>query len=259
MNAIELLIIYLACGASFGVYYFLHNRARSRPVLLWLKSIFVFFLWLPFAVFHLRQNKNLKINSREFGKTPTAKTERAEILHSIQKQIEKILVESDLKISIYEFREIVERYVGLTLANQSAAAQTVRREAEIYRVAQAKNVELGSICFRRRNRKRLSFHQTEARKDFLRFIEKLSEVVADQNKLAGSCFEIVQNLNDPEARKQIENIYAAPRQTEQRQSVKRIEEDLWKPEETRQPQPAKSALIYLPSIGAATTNLRRKD
>jgi len=257
MNPIDIFIIYLACGAPFAVYYFLHNPAQVRPGLLWLKTIFVFFLWMPFAVSLLRQNKNLKIASLRFAKTAAAKTERTEILHSIQKQIEKILLESDLKISIYEFREILERYVWLTLANQNAAAQTVRREAEIYLVAQTKNVELASICFNRRNRKRLSFHQTEARKDFLRLIEKLSEVVSDPNKLADSSRKIVQILNDWEAREQFENNFAA-RQTDWRQSVKQSEKDLWKPEEIRKPQPAKSVPIYLPSIGA-TTNLHRKD
>jgi len=251
MNLIDLIIIYLACGAPLAVYYFLHNRrTETRSHLLRLKTIFIFFFWLPFAFYLVRQFINFKFAQ--------AKTGQTEIFYSIQKQIEKILLESELKISIYEFREIVERYIGLTLASQYAAAQSLPQEAEIYRAIQAKNIELASICFGRRNRKRLLFHQTEARKDFLRFIEKLSEFGADQTKLADSSFKVVQMLNDLEAYESLENIFAAALQTDRRKSVKRLEKDLWKPVETRKPQPAKSVPIHLSNM-IATTNLRKKD
>lgn len=252
MNLIDLIIIYLACGAPLAVYYFQYNRCiETRPHLLRLKTILVFFFWVPFAFDLVRQNRNVTF--------APANTGLSENFYSIQKQIEKILLESDLKISIYEFREIVERYVGLTLANQNAAAQSLPQEAEIYLVSNVKNIELASICFGRRNRERLLFHQTEARKDFLRLIEELSEFDANQIQLADSSFRIVQMLNDSEAFKSLENIFAAGLQTDWRQNVQWLEKDLWKPQEAaRKPQPAKPVQIRLSNM-ISTTSLRKKD
>jgi len=257
MKLIDFLIIYLSCGAPFGVYYFLQKRDDARAGFLWLETALAFFFWIPFAFLLLRRNKNLKTYWHTSGKSSSAKSENVDFSYSAQKQVEKILLESDVRISIYELREIIDRYIGLTLAGQEVAAQTVRRESELYRVAHGKNIELASICFNRRNRKLLLFHQTEARKDFLRLIEKLSEFGLSRTELAFSSFKIVQILNDFEAVKSLENIFAIPLQTEERQSVKRLENDLWKPEEIIKPQPAKSAPIRLLSI-SRTTSLRSK-
>ena len=259
MNLIDFFIIYLACGAPLSVYYFLHNASEIRFKFFWLKTVCVFFFWMPFALSLLRQEKNFKINCSDFGKKFSEKTETTKKFHSIQKQIEKILLESDLKISIYEFREIVERYIGLTLVEQNTAAKNLQPEAEIYHVTQAKNVELSSICFNRRNRKRLLFHQTEARKDFLRFIEKLSENCSDRTGLSDLSFELVQILKDSEALKNLENIFAIALQTNWRQNVNRLEKDLWKPEEIRKPQSTNPIPLCLPRVSAEATNLRRKD
>jgi predicted nucleotidyltransferase len=258
MNLIDLFIIYLACGAPFGVYYFLQNRSYPNSSLFWFKTLFNFFFWMPFAFQLLRRYKNIKTFSiSRFAKTSAADSMQAEHFRSIQKQIEKILLKSNLQISIYELREILERYVGLTLAEQNNGETSAEEEKEIFRVVQMKNIELGSICLRRRNRKRLSLHQTEARKDFLYLINQLNEFEAEKDNLRQSAIEFVQILKDLEAEKELERMFTVSPQIDNRQNVQKLEKDLWKPEIHR-PLPARQISSHFQAM-KATLNSRRKD
>lgn len=256
MNLIDLFIIYLACGAPFGVYYYLQNRMKTDSVSLWLKTAINFLFWIPFTLLLLRRNKNLKLHLNRFGKISPAEAMQIEVLFSIKKQLEQFLPESDLKISVYEFREIVERYVGLTLGNSIGTSKISEPEKEIFRVSTTNNVELGAICFARRNRKRLLSHQTEARKDFLHLIKNLFDGSSDKAALKQSAIELVNNLNDIEARKSLAEIFADSGQSDGRLNVKRLEKNLWKPE-LNKPLHIKPTSILLQTM--ETTSLHKKD
>lgn len=167
---------------------------------------------------------------------------------------------SQTAVAIYEFRETIERYIGLTIANQPKMSGTDEPEAEIFRLSQASNLKLGSICLTRRNRKRLSFHHTEARKDFLYLIEQLSKFNLDDSKkftLQHLAIELIEILNDAEAQIEIEKMFAGSMQTGNRASVRKSEKDLWKPE-IRKPLAAKQTSLSLQTLNAAM-NLREKD
>jgi len=257
MNAIDLFIIYLACGAPFGVYYFFQNRSSAKSKLLWFKTLLNFFFWLLPAFRLLRQNKNFR---RVFGtdKSLPENSERQINLHSCGKQIEKIFLAGNLETSVYEFREVIERYIGLTIAAQQDAAQISGAENEFFRAAsRTQNVESGARCLTRRNRKRLVLHQTEARKDFLHLINQLFGFDSDVKKLEQSAIEFVLILRDPEAQVELEEMFARSVQTADRLSVHQTEKDLWKTE-TPKPSPVKQ-LSYRLSPAKATLNLRRKD
>lgn len=261
MNPIDLFIIYLACGAPFGVYYFFQNRAPVKSNLLWFKTFLNFFFWIPFAFLLLRRNKSFTTLSL-FGSDKSAleNSEQEANLHPTVKQIERVFLESNLEISVYEFREIIERYIGLTIAYQTDAAQISDAETELFRISRAKNknIELGAICLNRRNRKRLVRHQTEARKDFLQLINQLLKFDSDDvKKLEHSAFELVIILKDSEARNKLEKMFACRLQTGTRFSVTETEKDLWKPEIPRL-SPAKQIPYHLPAM-KATLNSRRKD
>ena len=49
MNWNDLIIIYLACGAPFAVYYYLQNRNLNEKNYLYLKTLFRFLVWIPDA------------------------------------------------------------------------------------------------------------------------------------------------------------------------------------------------------------------
>ncbi len=255
MNPIDFFIIYLACGAPFGVYYFLQNRTAPDSRLLWVKTLLNFIFWMPAAFLFLNRNAGLKKRFlSNFNKIAAA---RRKNLQSIQKQIEKSLPESNLEISVYEFRATIERYVGLTLANQANCAGSRAAGEELFRAAQANNVELGAICLNRRNRNRLSLHQTEARNDFLHLTNQLLKLGSDEKNLEQSAIELAAVLRDRHAQNELEKLFARSLPVGNRLNIPKTENDLWKPEAPK-PSPAKPAAYHSPAL-KAMPNLRSKD
>lgn len=231
MNPIDFIIIYLACGAPFGVYFYLQNHSVKESNALWIKTVSAFVFWIPFALFIIRKSQIIKsLINPDFNKISSGEIEIEKSLRSIQKTIEKILLESSSGISLFEFRQTIERYAGLTLLLQSDEATISEREKEIFRVAQRKNIETAALCLQRRNRKRLAFHQTKARQDFLQLIECLFETVSDTIEFENTVSEFVNLLSDLTAQKSVAKLFAANLQTDHQPSVRQSEKVLWKTE-----------------------------
>jgi hypothetical protein len=180
MSLIDFTILYFACGSPFAVYYFLQNHD-------WLKSIIIWMLWIPYSFLLLQRKVTSKLN---FDKNIASDSE----IEVIQKEIEQIVFENNTKLSIFEFREIFERYVGLTLSKKQN--QIGENETEIFRVAKRENIKLGAICLHRRNQFKLKYHQTLARRDFLKIINELNS-----KKLQLSSLKLFRILADDEAEK----------------------------------------------------------
>lgn len=250
MNLTDFLIIYLACGAPFGVYYFLQNRRRKQSSLFWIKTIFAFVLWLPFALQLLLK----KFNS-DRSQFLTINKERS--IFSIQKKIEAILLETDSQISIYNFREVFERYIGLTSAIRDENNKPSDAQKEIFRISKNSNIELAAICQHRRNRERLFFHHTLARQDFLSIIAKMFESISDKKKIGNLSVEFVKLLNDSEAENALEKIFTTASQTAKDSTVKHLEKDLWNPE-LQKPLPVNPISTRFQTM-TARTNLHSKD
>ena len=229
MNLTDLFIIYFAGGAPFAVYYFLQNRHGKKTVSLRLKNLLVLLFWLPFAVFLLLKNR--RFPEFDFLRAAFNKNADGEKIYSFQKQIESVLLESGSDVSIFDFREIFERYAGLTIAAQNNA--NGESEKEIFRTAENENVELGAICLHRRNRNKLVRHQTEARRDFLQFVEQLSDSISDTELLQYSAIESAKILKDDAAQKSLEKMFAENLQTGKHLNVEYSEKDLWKPQERK--------------------------
>ena len=261
MNLYDFLIIYLACGAPLGVYYFLQNRKTPKFENLWLKTFINFIFWPPFAYRILRENKiSQNFLNRVFGNKSSLDADAEKNIYEAQRRLEQIFFESRPKISLYEFRENVERYAGLTLAGQfeNKKNQTERAEFEIFRIAGNKNAKIAAACLERRNRERLSFHQTQARHDFLNVLAKLSDFQSDGfEKLKAAATRFATLLNDAEAQTAIEKMFDGQTQTENVSSVKNAETELWK-SETRKPLLTRPISARLKAM-SATTGLRSKD
>ena len=259
MNQSDLTIIYLACGAPFGVYYFLQNRRLKQKKIFWTYTTFAFILWFPFAVY-LLWNK-LSVDRSQLL---TVNEERS--IFSIKKQIEAILPHTNSQISIYNLRETFERYVGLTRAIYAENNKSTDAEKEIFRISVNSNVELAATCQHRRNRKRLFFHQTLARQDFLQTIAELSELNSNKKKLGKLSLEFVKLLKDFEAQEKLEKIFtnasqfeekfANNSQTNKNSAVKYLEKDLWN-SEIQKPPPVNPISTRLQTMSA--TNSPGKD
>jgi len=237
MNPTDLFIIYLACGAPFGVYYFLKNRSQPAVKLFWFKSFLNFLFWMPFAFLLVRRNLNFNFKGYVIGFDKTSATDavRERNISLIKKQIEQILLESSFNISVYEFRGTIERYVGLTLAEKNGGGRIAKHERDFFSIALTNNTELGSVCLHRRNRKRLFLHQIAAREDFLHLIHQLSEFGSDKIDLRHLSIALTELSKDFEARNRLEKIFADSLQTAEHAAVKNVEQDLWKPEARKLP------------------------
>jgi hypothetical protein len=242
MNFNDFLIIYLACGAPFGVYYFFEKRNSLRQNRLWLRAFSVFLFWIPFALLILvRNNKKPKPYVKEFAEIQSLDAEPENKIFTIQKEFEKILLKSNLNISIYEFREVAERYIGLTLAKQNEEHNTKKEkiESEIFTISSNGNNKISSICFYRRNRNRLSFHQKNARRDFLKVLDQLLSATSDKKSLDNLFYEFAKLLKDEKAQKAHLHLFGNFQQTNQNTNVKYSENEQWKTE-IHKPLPAKT-------------------
>jgi hypothetical protein len=148
-------------------------------------------LWIPYSFRLLQRKVTSKLN---FDKNIVSDSE----IEVIQKEIEQILFENDTKLSLFEFREVFERYVGLTLTKKQKNNHIGENETDIFRIVKHENVKLGAICLNRRNQFKLTYHQTLARRDFLKVINELNS-----KKLQLSSLKLFRILEDDEAKKSL--------------------------------------------------------
>jgi hypothetical protein len=259
MNLRDFFIIYLACGAPFGVYYFLQNRNRLETKILWLKSLIRFVFWIPLAL-QMVARKSLFTNlySNNFDKTSNLDAKKEFKIDEIKKSLENFLTEAKIKFSIFEFREIFDRYVGLTEEINNEAAETSPPEKEVFRITNHTNKNLAEICLHRRNRNRLSFHQKLARRDFFEAIGKFTGKIAAPQNLFNKISELADMLNDSEAQILLEKLSKESLQTEEKLNVRNLENELWNSEKHKPHQDSKTSTNM--QALTATANLSpRKD
>lgn len=249
MNITDFFIIYLACGAPCGVYFFLQNRKKLDSKALWLKSFVTVFVWIPYACVLLFDF----IAKRKQARLSQEKSAFETGLLVIQKQLIQLHLNSPDKISLFEFREILERYAGLTIACNTIDSSNPA-ESEIFRIAIRENSQIGVACLNRRNRERLIFHQKMAREDFLQVISALSFSVEDIEPFQNKVIEFVELLNDTEALYQLNKVFAATSQSSNEKPVSELEKEVWKPKETN--RQTSSIPIHLKAFTAVTS---RKD
>lgn len=244
MSLLDFAIVYLSVGAPLAVNYFFLNRALLQSKQLWLKTFLTLLFWIPFAI---------KIARREFVELRFGSSDDNEkSIEAAQKRVEKIFLESASKTSVFEFRETLARYVGLTLADETGTAKICEHEREIFRAAKIEDVQTAASCLARRNRQRLVRHQAAARNDFLQTIREAFDSSSDSQKFHDAIAAFVESLNDRAARLRLEEIYAA-----RLSNAAPTLENLWKPE-TPKP-PAARSTSFRPSALTATANSRTGD
>jgi hypothetical protein len=218
MSLIDIIILYFTCGSPFAVYHFLQNRNLLKSSVIWM-------LWIPFSVRLLQTKVKSKLI---FDKKNVSDSE----IETVQREIEQIVFENNAKLSLFEFREVFERYTGLTLNTKQNNEQIGENETDIFRVANRENVKLGAICLHRRNQFKLKYHQTLARRDFFKIINEFQS-----KKLRLSLLKLFRILDDQEAEKTL--------------NVNTLELELWN---TNQPNFTRSLPLTL-----QTSAINQKD
>jgi hypothetical protein len=193
MRLSEAITIYLAAGAAFGTHNFLRQQSATSRVHSWLKAARVMILWPLAAANMFRPN-----GRHTAGRRKEIVSERAdEQLASIIGQASRKLLASlyrvvelsksstggeskKLEQAARAAREIVEKYVELTLLAASADPEALpsEREMELCRVAGRKGEDLllAGRCIHRRNIARLILHQARARTELLHALAEIREL-----------------------------------------------------------------------------------
>lgn len=169
VTVIDIAIIYLACGAPFGVYHaFLADRTLSRVVL-------AVAAWPVFAI-------------RLAASTRQSSTNIHALLVATRKSIEADLFVASTPEAVFDFREVFDRYTGLALAAQESAGLAL---AGLHEMTGHPSKSLAESCMLRTHKARLRRHVIAARSEFVALlapnrsdslnsaIKTLGEVLAD--------------------------------------------------------------------------------
>lgn len=187
MSLSEFLTIYLAIGAPFGVYYFLKERGETVSLTLILKSVGAALIWFLFAP-QLFKERLLKVQIAP----PKAALEffPQERLETISQNLQNAFAEfskNEISTSYFEFRETLERYIGLTLAvqNSSLNGAIAEHELAVFRLArrEKRDLQIAGKIIHRKNYLRLQQHLAIARRDFLGIYHFFNENFATQKNV----------------------------------------------------------------------------
>ena len=254
MNLIDFIIIYLACGTPFGMYHFIDNRKSDSHRL---KSLFTVFVWIPYAIRLLREKFTGRFSNPNAGELEFVALENEAVLEKTKKELERVLVKNIEIFSTFEFRETIERYIGLTIANRIENQNPTDKEKDLFQISGSDSKILAAKCLHRRNLKLLSFHHSLARKDFLKFVFKYKDVISDAEKIYYLLFKFIRLLQDDEAENLIKNNFAFVAQSAKDMTVTDLEKEIWTPE-IHKPPLAKPIASPLKAM-TAPTNLPYKD
>lgn len=198
MTFTEFSIVYLSIGTPFGVYYFFNNRSGNPNFAFWLKTAGVVFFWCAYAALLSLRHSQKITNTGAFSDSITE--------NEIEKAARSLLASyseippNDKIFSFFEFRETVERYIGLTSTLQPSTGEADYKN-ELFTIDGRKNQDLllANRCLQRKNLRRLKAHQIQAQSDFLHIFENLNYQEFHGNnleKLLSAAILLTDSLDD---------------------------------------------------------------
>ncbi len=233
MNFLDFIIIYLTCGAPFAVEYFIKHRVSSTHTRCLIKASLILIFWLPYSLnilwqFIKEQNKS-HIN---FDNDKDLNVLNENKIQDIQKKMESVSLKINGKYSLFEFRDLVNRYKGFMLETQVENKTPDAAEREIFTVSNSSSVDVSAICLHRRNRNRLFFHQRRAQKDFLAFLTATFRTSVHSNGVYFIllAFELTVLLKDFEMQKKLKQNFPDILPNNSDFVVKFLEYELWNTE-----------------------------
>lgn len=196
MRLSETITIYLAAGASFGVYHFLRDQNPDGRFHSLMRAAHTTMLW-PLAAAKMLLSRSYPDEIRPADETGLEESagfvekitqEQRDLLAALYGLIELTQVSSGEERAKVEraacvVRETVEKYVGLTIAAAEIDmdARPSAREMEFSRVAgrRGDDLVLAGRCVHRRNAARLITHQARARIELLHALAEIREITGN--------------------------------------------------------------------------------
>lgn len=173
MTIIDTIIIYLTIGAPFAVFHFI-RCGGSFTVSTCFKASLAGLFWPPFAVDLSRSHLRPPRVNREFEKSAILDSATEKKLFTSARIIEDAFPAAERPHNIRVFRDVFDRYCGLTSAISLESASTNGTDVEFFAISGNPKQRLASKVIQRRNKLKLANHQKEARRDLLRFLRSVS-------------------------------------------------------------------------------------
>jgi hypothetical protein len=232
MRASDAVIIYLAIGSPFAVHYFLQlSRSRSQNHIL--RAISTFLFWPVYAV-----RLTGRVTVSKDGRTISSSDDQ-QLDARFEKKVGEIQAALEIFVGdllperpILDCRDILERYIGLTLALRTNPDRS-SQFAEII-PGSDENINLNSVCMNRRNRKRLENHQNRARRDFLTLVSEVIDIDGRHSAFGASALELTRVISDTDAFDAIVQMQEQSEQSQIEYSVTSVERDVWHPQKPKQ-------------------------
>lgn len=188
MTLAEILIIYLACGAPFGVQYLLDSN--HRRVLHTIAGVLSRFIIWPVgaAIMLARLSKaapRLDIGGSNFD---------GDALARIRSRFESQIMLSNRSASVFEFRDAFLRYTGL--AGSACEVEIWPGVSELFRVAGHPDEHLAVLSLQRKNTAKLEYHRERSRNEFSRTIESLVSTADNISEIIMLAVETAECVSD---------------------------------------------------------------
>lgn len=216
MNLVDLIIIYLACGSPFAVFQ-ATNRQKGRAGVNWQRVAASFFAWPIFAA--------VLLVGKIFPTEASKKAAFQQRLEDIRFDLEQFAFAAAPISALFEFRESFYRFAGLSEAADEEL--TVKPNAEIFEVTGHPNKVLASRCLARKNARKLAFHRTAAREEFVGLISRLTLTDVDRIELTDIASELADHLNDKIAADAFRSMNTV-RESPDSNSSSGLEKEVWR-------------------------------
>lgn len=229
MNLSEVAIIYFSIGAAVGTHYFFKaNRVERRRRSVRAKVMSVVLVWPMYLLYAAFKSVNKGSLFQVFASSPSLDSNNEHEVRIARKHLESMLPPGSETVGLYSWRETLDRYAGLSLAD---AQPFESRSFELLRHVRGSIQKTQVICLNRRNRERLKSHRNSARNEFLSSFARLFTVADDPGKAGIAAVEFVKLLNDDEAAIRIEHLVADLMQIRREIPVRELENRSWIPQE----------------------------
>ena len=188
MATAEFIIIYLACGAPFGVQYLLDST--DRPILHTIAGVAARFLAWPIGAALMLVNLFTAVPQFDRG----GDNPDGDALARVRSKFESQIMLSDRSTSIFEFRDVFLRYTGL--AESIGDRESSPGVSELFRVAGHHDERLAGSCLQRKVVSKLEYHRERSRSEFSLMIESILSETDDRNEIVSLAVETAECVSD---------------------------------------------------------------
>ena len=186
MKLTDLLIIYFACGAPFGVYQITTSQdpLDTKAVL---QIALRIICWPVFTTLILIEWFSPGSNFADVSGHRR--------IDDIRLEIEGHVFANDPVSSIFDFRETLHRYVGLSQAVTERVSSNPANE--LFDLSGSEHKDLASACLARKNQRKLSFQHSLVRNEFVDMISEFAEVDEKCTRVIALAMKLAEHVNDP--------------------------------------------------------------